>query len=401
MGRRLEARSSATGRESPLSTQGISLTGITWNHSRGFTPIVATAQRYMDAHPDVTIEWQRRSLKDFGDFPIQRLADHFDLLIIDHPFAGYAAANPVLVPLDSELDDAFLADQTVNSVGRSYESYRYGEHLWALPVDAATPISGWRADLLARYELSLPETWDDLLQLARQRRVAVPGTAVDTIMAFYMLAVALGEEPCQRDDEVVSEAVAIEAIERFRELILVAGPENLDRNPIRTWEALTSRDDLVYCPFAYGYSNYGRHDFTGKPLQFGGLVTLNGVPLRSTLGGTGLAISRRCQHLEVALDYVRYVASPSCQRGLYTLSGGQPGHRQAWLDPELNQLTNNFFESTLPTLDHAYLRPRYAGYIPFQEAAGDLIHDFVRLGGSAKETVGTINKHYRESLTNA
>jgi multiple sugar transport system substrate-binding protein len=126
-------------------TRAVTLTGITWNHTRGFVPMVATAQRFTDEHPDVTISWRTRSLKDFGDFPIERLAEEFDLLIIDHPFAGYAAAHDVLLPLDQHLPEAYLGDQAANSVGRSYESYLAGDHLWALPVDAATPVAGWRA----------------------------------------------------------------------------------------------------------------------------------------------------------------------------------------------------------------------------------------------------------------
>ena len=38
------------------------LTGITWNHTRGLLPLLATAQRFMDARPEVTIRWERRSL---------------------------------------------------------------------------------------------------------------------------------------------------------------------------------------------------------------------------------------------------------------------------------------------------------------------------------------------------
>lgn len=378
----------------------VTLSGITWNHTRGFVPVVAAAQRFMDEHPQVTIEWQKRSLKDFGDFPIQKLAEHFDLLIIDHPFAGYAAAHPTLVPLDEHLPADYLADQAASSVGVSYPSYIEGGHLWALPVDAATPISGYRPDLLERHEAEIPETWEALIALARRGLVAVPAAAVDTLMNLYMLCVALGEEPFQGHDAIASDTTAIGALELLGELVSAAGPENIDRNPIRTWEALTRTDRYVYCPFAYGYSNYGRADFTGKRLRFGGLVSLNGTRLRSTLGGTGLAISSRCADVETAVAYVAYCASPGCQTGLYTLSGGQPGHRAAWLDEGNNTLTNGFFRDTLATLDEAYLRPRYDGYIPFQDHAGDVVRDFLRDGGEERATLNRINELYRASRVN-
>jgi multiple sugar transport system substrate-binding protein len=159
-------------------------------------------------------------------------------------------------------------------------------------------------------------------------------------------------------------------------------------------------DDHVYCPFAYGYSNYGRRDFTDRPLRFGGLVTFGGNRLRSTIGGTGLAISTICQHLDEAVDYARYVASPECQSGLYTVTGGQPGHRQAWLSDDLNVLTNGFFEDTLPTIDEAYLRPRYPAYNRFQEDAGAMIWEYIRSNGDTRQTAGRLNDRYRESLAN-
>ncbi len=91
------------------------LTGITWNHTRGFLPMVATAQRFAEIHPGIEVIWQKRSLQAFGDQPLEELAPQFDLLVIDHPFVGYAAANAVLLPLDMYLPMEFLADQAANS----------------------------------------------------------------------------------------------------------------------------------------------------------------------------------------------------------------------------------------------------------------------------------------------
>src|SRR2546426_6150752 len=53
------------------------LTGITWNHTRGYVPLVATAQRFEDLTGGVEIRWQKRSLKDFGDAPLEKLSKRF------------------------------------------------------------------------------------------------------------------------------------------------------------------------------------------------------------------------------------------------------------------------------------------------------------------------------------
>ena len=57
----------------------IRLRGSTWNHTRGYAPLVATAKSYQLTHPEVEIHWDKRSLQDFADFPIETLAETYDL----------------------------------------------------------------------------------------------------------------------------------------------------------------------------------------------------------------------------------------------------------------------------------------------------------------------------------
>ena len=379
----------------------LKLTGITWNHTRGYLPMVATAQRFGETHPGVEIAWQKRSLQEFADFPIEKLAESFDLLVIDHPFAGFAAAHPVLLPLDELLPAEFLADQAANSVGESHASYTFDGHQWALAIDAATPVSAYRPDLLERFAAEIPESWDGLLDLARRGMVALPAIPVDSLMHFYMLCGGLGEDPFVEESRVVREEIGVAALERLRELVSLCGPECLRRNPIATYEAMVARDDLVYCPFAYGYSNYARPGYARTVLHFVGLISFDqgGTErrLRSTLGGTGLAISQRCRHVDVAIEYARVVADRDCQRQLYFTSGGQPGHRSAWADMGVNAASNNFFANTLATLDEAYLRPRYDGYLHFQDEAGTVVHRYLAEGGDARSALSTLETIYQRS----
>src|SRR5262249_40068857 len=63
-----------------------------------------------------------------------------------------------------------------------------------------------------------------------------------------------------------------------------------------------------------------------------------GVPRGAILGGTGLAISSKCQDPQIAVDYALYVSSAECQRTLYFESGGQPANILAWRDPAVNRV---------------------------------------------------------------
>lgn len=60
--------------------------------------MVATAQRFSEMNPEIDIRWEKRTLQEFADHPLEKLVDTFDLLVIDHPFSGHAAAHPALLP---------------------------------------------------------------------------------------------------------------------------------------------------------------------------------------------------------------------------------------------------------------------------------------------------------------
>ena len=285
------------------------LRGITWNHSRGFVSVVATAQRFSEVHPQVDIVWEKRSLQEFADAPIQDLAEEFDLLVIDHPWAGYAAHSQALLPLQEIIPAEYLRDQAANSVGRSHASYIFSDNQCALAIDAATPVASYRADLLERYGLEQPRTWRDLLALARQGRVIMPGIPIDTLMNFYMLCATQGEPPFVSDEWAVSDNMSLRALEQLRELASLCPTEIFEWNPIAVYEALSRRDDFVYCPFAYGYSNYARAGYSDNLLTFDDMVDIDGQGrCQSTLGGTGLAISSRCQAPDAARDYAMFTA---------------------------------------------------------------------------------------------
>jgi multiple sugar transport system substrate-binding protein len=377
----------------------IYLRGTTWNHSRGYGPMVATAQRFSELNPGVEITWEKRSLQDFADQPIDHLAERYDLLVIDHPWVGFASASGLLLPLDNHLSAAFLADQAAHAVGLSHRSYIVNGRQWALAIDAAAPVASWRPDLLPAE--GQPTTWSGLLEMARAGKVLMPGIPTDTLMNFYMLCSTLGEDIGQEEDGVVSRRVGELALGMLRELALLIDPVFWNLNPIRVYEAMTLTDRYAYCPFAYGYSNYSRAGYARTLLDFGDIVEIEGRRARTTLGGAGLAVSAGCREREAALGYAAFLADPVCQQTLYYDSGGQPGHRSAWMDERVNALCRNYFLNTLPVLDRAFLRPCFPGYIHFQDRAGVVIRDYLRDGGDSQEVLTRLDALYRQSRRDA
>lgn len=376
----------------------IVLNGTTWGHSRGITPLLAASQRFSELYPQVRINWEKRTLQEFADFPIEKLTTNYDLLIIDHPWAGCASATKCVLPLEEYLSKEYLENQLKNSVGNSHLSYHYGGHQWALAIDAATPVASYRADLLKRNNTPVPGTWREVLHLAQKKLVAVPGIPIDLLMNFYMFCLAHGAEPFLNENEVIDKETGMKALDSMKELWSLADIKMFGYNPVDVAELMSSTNDYCYCPFAYGYSNYSRKGYALFPLTYGNLVNFEGNNrLRSTIGGTGLAVSATTKNKEWATRFAAWVVSEEIQSTLYVQHGGQPGHRSTWNNPMANSLCNNFFSNTLATLDNAYQRPRYNGYLYFQDHAGIPLQQFLLHGGRPERVLEEINKLYKDS----
>jgi len=372
----------------------IVLNGITWGHSRGITPLLAFSQRYNERHPEVEIRWKKRTLQEFADFPIEKLTREYDLLIIDHPWVGCAAATHCVLPLDEYLPAAYLQDQAAHSVGLSHPSYIYNNKQWALAIDAATPAASYRKDLLPHP----PQTWEDVIALADKGKVAVPAIPIDLLMNFYSFCIASGKEPFLSQEEIIDEATGIRAIQTMKQLYSRIDRRFYNCNPIAVAELMSATDDYWYCPFAYGYSNYSRSGYAQHVLHYTDVVTVNGKKLRTTIGGTGISVSAFSAHKETALAIAMELVSGECQRTLYMEHGGQPGHRSAWIDEAANRLTHNYFKNVLPLMDRGYMRPRYNGYLYFQDHAGDPLQECLLQDGDPATALTEMNRIYQQSL---
>ena len=376
------------------------LKGITWGHSRGLTPLVAAAQRWSELYPDVSISWEKRSLQQFADYPIEKLTEEYDLLIIDHPWVGKAASLGCVLPLDNYLSETYLKEQAESSVGYSHHSYHYDGHQWALAIDAAAPAASCRADLLQEAGVPIPETWEEVLQIARLGKLAVPAIPIDLLMNFYMFCIAHGTRPFQNETEVIDAVTGRAALSTMQELYSLVDEKMFRANPIAVAEYMTTTDDYWYCPFAYGYSNYSREGYARHRLTYADLVRIGerGHRLRSTIGGTGLAVSAFSRYPNLALAFAEWVVSPTVQSTFYVEHGGQPGHRSAWINERANRLTNNFFYTLLPTMERGYMRPRYDGYLFFQDHGGEPVQEFLMGKRDVESVLNVMNNFYRESI---
>jgi multiple sugar transport system substrate-binding protein len=375
------------------------LRGITWDHPRGFEPLAMGAPSFTALHPDIEIEWSRRSLRDFGVQRVEMLAERFDLLVIDHPFCGLARASGCLIDLRTIFPGDFFAMLERESVGPSTRSYDFGG-VWALPTDAASQVASYRPDLLATLDFAQPpRSFDEVIRLGEAARrvgkyLAMPTCQSDSACLVASLSANLCKPIRPEGVDLLPPEVFEEVLGLIEKLVALCHPRSTDWNPINTYDAMSSGDEIVYVPFAFGYSNYSRLG-RGKPIRFTTIAGPGPDPAAGAiLGGAGCAISARCRDVEAAVAYMNWLHQPEHQAGAYFDYGGQPGIRAAWVNKEVDRVAGGFFSGTLETLDKAYVRPRFDGFIHAFEHMGSLVQRRLAGDGDRATLIRSSNDAY-------
>jgi multiple sugar transport system substrate-binding protein len=387
------------------------LRGLTWDHPRGYAALAALAG--LDAGGDTRygavpapVVWDRQPLAGFESEPITGLAQRYDLLVIDHP--GLGAATTALHPLDGLFGAGELAAWADAAAGPSFSSYRYAGHQWALPLDAATQVCVTRPELMDGRPP--PGTWREVAALAREVPVALVLGGPHALLALLAICAAQGAPPVAEaagarphrtvpptrhhgaagggggagapaggfaDDATARDAVlaaldVLAGLAAHSDLALAAG------SPIDVMEAMATLDTVACAPLVYGYVTYSEP--SRRPHQ----LAVSDAPAwqpggrpGSVLGGTGVAVSRRVtgEDAQTARAHLRRLLAGPVQTDLVPRAGGQPALRAAWESQAVNSVCGGFYRRTLATLDQAWTRPRFPGWIGFQERGSAVVRD--------------------------
>lgn len=366
--------------------------GMTWNHSRGLDPLVAAASAWQ-AQTGETIAWEARSLQEFESDSVEELARRYDLIVIDHPHVGGVAATGCLVPLDEAIDAATLAGIAAGSVGGSYESYHWGGHQWALPIDAAAQVQAW---MPSRIPAPVGD-WRALRALIAGGRASLPLKPPHSLMSLFTLC-GLGGLTLDPAADDLFPPEAGPAYDLLAAIAARVDPAAFAMDPIDVLEAMAEAGGtLAVAPLIYGYVSYATDGFRPEKVRFADIPALDRGPAGSALGGTGIAVSALGRDPAAASRFAGWVASGAVQRDLVAMHGGQPAHADAWEAPAVNAATHDFYRGTRTTLDRAWLRPRHVGYMAFQDAASYRLNDGLRAGEEGASVIAALNRLYRAS----
>ncbi|WBP93359.1 hypothetical protein [Mycolicibacterium neoaurum] len=361
--------------------------GLTWNHPRGTDALRAALDE--PGAPACHIEWDAQSLEGFESAPVARNAATYDLLVLDHPHIGEALAQHALRPLEELFEPAELDRWRKASVGRSFESYAAQGKTWALPLDAATQVSA-----LADPALPVPDTWEQAVTLAREVPSVLPTTGPHLFLTLCAMAVAHGEEPGGRGSRFLSTEAVAEALSTIAAFVDVQTDGPHVHNPITVLDAMSRPGGPVYCPHVYGYVNYSQGAVT-RPVSFHDAPQGRSGRRGSVLGGTGIAVSARCEPDAALRDHIRWLMSESAQRDFIPRHAGQPSAIAAWRDPDLNAAARQFYVHTHATITDAWIRPRHDGAIAFQRRAAHRVREAVFWGGHPQALADELTELYQ------
>ncbi|WP_421577260.1 extracellular solute-binding protein [Shinella sp. M31] len=367
---------------------------LTWDHPRGFNALAAAARRDEMIAAGLDIQWEKQPLEGFESHPIADLCARYDLVVLDHPHVGEAVGGDCLQSLESVFGTDVVEALAAESIGPSLSSYRYAGKHWALPLDAATQVMALRADLV---EGGAPETWAAVAELSRRTgKVALSLAGPHAALSFLSIAAAYGEPPAEADPDVlVSSETGTIVYELMAELASLSPRVVREKNPIGILDHMAASDDVVLCPLVYGYVNYSA-PAAGKPVAFADAPrrVAGGRP-GSTLGGTGIGISKRCDPSPELKAHLLWLMSREAQIGFIPAHDGQPSRREAWFDNGVNRRWNGFYRQTAETIESAYVRPRHDGYIAFQSKASALLRDAFEAKAAAASVLGQLQDLYR------
>ena len=255
--------------------------------------------------------------------------------------------NPKLA--DPAYDPEDLIDGYVQNIGVAggKKGYLPGPTgaLFGIPFGSETSVFGYRKDVFEKHGLKVPETYDELLDLACRIPQLEPGmgglasrgkSGHQASHAFLLHLAPLGGRVL--DDEwnpIVNNEAGVKAGEALK-TILECGPEGGTsfgfaeaKNAFLQGQAAMFLDSTVV---AGEVDNPEKSKIVGK---VGWAPHPMGVRRGSQTGGFGIAIPKNAQNKDAAFLLMQWLTSKRADK-MIALEGGNPSRFSTHADPEVN-----------------------------------------------------------------
>ena len=315
-------------------------------------PLPTLLREFEAQHPGVRVKgeampWTSDDQHQFYVINLEGRSPGFDVLMLDCIWTPEFARAGWLLDLTPYLQPGELAPFFPSTVA----SATYDHRVWALPWNMNVGLLFYRTDLLAKYGLQPPDTYEALVEQARLIRGRERDPALDGylwqgkqyegLVVNVLEALWANGAPLITDDGAVfpEPARAADALRFLRGLITsgvsptwtTAADEELSRRAFGDGHAIFLRN----WPYARdlfeseGSAVRDKVAFTAIPGR------ARGEPGAGSTGGAHLGVSRRSRHPELAVALARHLTSERAQRAIALGAALSPSRQALYHDPEL------------------------------------------------------------------
>jgi multiple sugar transport system substrate-binding protein len=333
----------------PASTQPVT---VVFKHSKLFgdpRAFAALINRFEERHPGIRVRTEAlpASSDEQHQFYVINLRAEsatFDVMALDVIWVAEFARAGWL----SDLTDVFLpADREAFFKG-PLAAISYQDRAYAVPWFIDAGLLYYRKDLLAKYSLSPPKTWEELEHIAgvvMQRERGMYGFVWQGKQYEGLVCNALEYMWSAGGDVLADGRVVLDSPANRRALgfmqALVHGdgisPElvtTATEEPSRRIFGAGKAVFLRNWPYAWTLFQQPDSPVRGK-VEIAVLPHFVGHQSVATLGGWQLGVNRHSRHPDEAAALVRFMTSEEAQKTLALAYGLNPSRRTLYDDPEL------------------------------------------------------------------
>jgi multiple sugar transport system substrate-binding protein len=261
--------------------------------------------------------------------------------------------------------------------------YQLNDHQWGVPADSNAMMTYYRADVLDKYGIKPPETWDECLEIAREFHTKTPGqygyvgALGRGLFAYLGLLPVIWSYGGELWDEKTFEIkidksdAGVKALTVLKELIKYGDPVSVNASDDEQNNSMASGTSVV-APSAWGNTVMTNKKFSKYWDVIKTTIVPAGKPGLKTpaMGGLGHMVVAKSQHKEAAWEYVKLVTSDDKSVGkAWVDASGQPSRLSILTDPAISAAFP-YFATLADTLKIAR---RYGGGIPEAYAIADVI----------------------------
>ena len=315
-----------------------------------------------------------------------------DLLLLDNMnLAPYVEKRLVLdltkyqAQIDPEVYKSLVNPLTFN--GR----------LMFFPGRPNVQITYYNTDVFNGSNYPIPETWDELLEVAKRLKVAYKVGKVamhgtldtnTTTQVFEFITAAGGEITTLND------AGSVKAFTFLQELYAYLSPETKKANWNTTNKFLSEETIFLARNWPVGMQVIVKQN---QKTNIKAYATWAGPAGRATMiGGDVIAITKRSPNKDLALKFAGYLMSREIQTLLVTELGWPPIRSDALGSvPEWQQ---GFFKAIMEALRYGHYRPAILGWSAVDKYVNLAFKDIVMDGRDVQATLDTYARDLQEEL---